>query len=59
PFRTEKLSPTAPMVLHLWESRSPPFFFLIQKSNSEYPSGYSLFFLHTTKGKIELIIIGL
>ena len=27
PFRTEKLSPLAPMVLHLWESRSPPTFF--------------------------------
>ena len=25
PFRTEKLSPTAPMVLRLWESRQPPF----------------------------------
>ena len=25
PFRTEKLSPTAPMVLPRWESRSPPF----------------------------------
>ena len=24
PFRTEKLSPTAPMVLQLWESRSSP-----------------------------------
>ena len=26
PFRTEKLSPLAPMVLLLWKSRSPPFF---------------------------------
>ena len=26
PFRTEKLSPTAPMVLPRWESRSLPFF---------------------------------
>ena len=25
PFRTEKLSPTAPMVLPRWESRSLPF----------------------------------
>ncbi|MBP6448511.1 MAG: hypothetical protein WAT22_05025, partial [Saprospiraceae bacterium] len=25
-FRTEKLSPSAPMVLRKWESRSPPFF---------------------------------
>ncbi|MDO5989229.1 hypothetical protein Q4Q39_17630, partial [Flavivirga amylovorans] len=25
PFRTEKLSPLAPMVLHSWESRSLPF----------------------------------
>ena len=27
PFRTEKLSPTAPMVLRKRESRSPPSFF--------------------------------
>ena len=26
PFRTEKLSPSAPMVLRKWESRSPPFY---------------------------------
>ena len=25
PFRTEQLSPYAPMVLRKWESRSPPF----------------------------------
>ena len=24
PFRTEKLSPSTPMVLRKWESRSPP-----------------------------------
>lgn len=30
PFRTEQLSPLAPMVLHSWESRSLPTFFLFK-----------------------------
>ena len=30
PFRTEKLSPTAPMVLRKRESRSPPSYFQVE-----------------------------
>ena len=33
PFRTEKLSPSAPMVLRKWESRSPPSLKALQEQN--------------------------
>ena len=57
PFRTEKLSPSAPMVLRKWESRSPPFlrspfrtgadsffvFGLLWRSVSSINNGYSVY----------------
>ena len=35
PFRTQKLSPLSPMVLHtrVWESRSPPIFYFALQDN--------------------------
>ena len=41
PFRTEKLSPTAPMVLPRWESRSLPFY--VRVRCGEIRSGLFLF----------------
>ena len=46
PFRTEKLSPPAPMVLRQRESRSPPFFFL--ESSAQCRGG--LFFAACRRG---------
>ncbi len=43
PFRTEKLSPSAPMVLPLrgWESRSlPAFIQLRRKARRTFPTGF-------------------
>jgi hypothetical protein len=41
----------------LWESRSPPFFFLYRNQIANIQVGIRYFFWHTVKGKIELIII--
>ena len=43
PFRTEQLSPAAPMVLRKWESRSPPSF----KEKELQVTHLKLFFLST------------
>ncbi|MEE4197474.1 MAG: hypothetical protein V2I54_07500, partial [Bacteroidales bacterium] len=46
PFRTEKLSPLAPMVLHTWESRSPPILYKPQLvfSAEAFFTKYELFY---------------
>gem|GEM_PF-6502722 len=41
PFRTEKLSPTAPMVLRKRESRSPPSYFQVEALPARLLEGFS------------------
>ena len=43
PFRTEKLSPTAPMVLRKRESRSPPSYFKRKPFQQDCWEGFSFF----------------
>ena len=51
PFRTEKLSPSAPMVLRKWESRSPPSSI---KPRFMYLSRGFLIWIHWINGMIRL-----
>ena len=55
PFRTEKLSPTAPMVLRKRESRSPPSYFQVEALPARLLGGL---FVSLYRGNAALFCIG-
>ena len=55
PFRTEKLSPTAPMVLRKRESRSPPSYFQVEALPARLLGGL---FVSLYRGNAALFRIG-
>ncbi|MDG4655258.1 hypothetical protein P6F25_23485, partial [Chryseobacterium arthrosphaerae] len=54
PFRTQKLSPPAPMVLLTRESRPPPVFILFLKILYHNDKGFFLFYIQRSSHRTSL-----
>uniref|UniRef100_UPI001E3A68F2 hypothetical protein n=1 Tax=Chryseobacterium arthrosphaerae TaxID=651561 RepID=UPI001E3A68F2 len=57
PFRTQKLSPPAPMVLLTRESRPPPVFILFLKILYHNDKGFFLFYIQRSSQRTSLFLM--